>query len=162
MNDTCTFPGGIFKIKVFKDQAAFEAGTAEKEVEVHNKMTNASLAVISGLVGNTGAQTAFGYIGLGTSSTAVSAAHTGLQAEIVGSGLTRAASTNSRTTTTQTNDTLNFVKIFTATGSQSIEEIGIFNASSSGTMLARALTGTVSVANGNVITATYTWKVVGN
>src|SRR3990167_424926 len=117
-------------------------------------MTNASLAVISGLVGNTGSQVAFTYLAVGTSSTAVSAAHTALQAEVTDSGLARASATVSRVTTTQTNDTLQLVKAWTATGTKTIEEIGIFNDASAGTMLARALTAGQAVVNTNVITAT--------
>lgn len=162
MQDTCNFPGGVFEIKVYKDQEAFEQGDAEKTIDVHNKMTNASLAAISGLIGNTGSQTAFTYLAVGTSTTAVSAAHTALQAEIVDSGLARAAATVSRTTTTQTNDTLSLVKSFTASGSKTIEEVGIFNASSAGVMLARALTSSVAVISGNVVTVTYLWTAVGN
>ncbi len=156
MKDTCNFPGGIFNLKVY------DGDVLKHEVTIHNKMTTASFAVIAGLVGNTGAQTAFGYLAVGTSNTAVSAAHTALQAEIVDSGLARAATTNTRITTTQTNDTLSFSKTFTVTGSKAIEEVGIFNASSAGTMLARALTGTFNVVNGNTIVATYTWQVIGN
>lgn len=154
--------GGIFELKLYKDNESFERGEYYDYVKVHNKQTNASLAVISGLVGNTGSQTAFGWLALGTSTTAVSAAHTALQAEITDTGLARAASTNSRTTTTQTNDTLSMTASWTASGSKSIEEIGIFNASSNGTMLARALTGTKAVTNGTTVTAVYTWQTVGN
>lgn len=161
MNDICRM-GGRFRLQIFKDQEAADRGEALKIIDVHNKMTNASLAVISGLVGGTGSQTAFGYLGVGTSSTAVSAAHTALQGEIVTNGLERKASTNSRTTTTQTNDTLSLTATWTATGSSTIQEIGIFNAPSGGVMLARALTGTFAVTSGNVVIGTYTWTAVGN
>lgn len=162
MEETFKMPRGKFEIKVYENALAFARGLFKEKVVVENQMTNASLAVISGLVGNTGSQTAFGYIELGTSSTATSASHTTLQAAITDTGLQRTASTNSRTTTTQTNDTLNFVSSFTATGVKNIQEVGVFNASSSGTMLCRALTGSITTANGNVIQVTYTIKFVGN
>src|SRR5690349_7431749 len=73
---------------------------------VHNTITNVYFAVAAGLVGNTGSQTAFGYLALGTSNTAPSASQTTLVAETVVSGLARTTATISRTTTTQTNDTL--------------------------------------------------------
>lgn len=154
--------GGIFEIKIYENQADFEKGKYKSRDRRHNKMTNASLAVISGLIGNTGSQTAFGYLALGSGTTAVSAAHTTLVTEFSTIGLSRTASTNSRTTTTQTNDTLALAATWNVTGSGSIEEIGIFNASSSGTMLARALTTTKAVINGNVVTATYSIVFVGN
>jgi hypothetical protein len=161
MKDQLTM-GGVFTFKVFENQTDFELDKAKHTVEFHNKMTNEGLAVISGLVGNTGSQTAFTYIAVGSSNTAVSASHTALQAEISTNGLSRASATVSRKTTTQTNDTLVLAKVFTVTGSSTVEEVGVFNASSSGTMLARALTGSISVVNGNVLSATYNWVVVGN
>ena len=154
--------GGEFEIKFYKSKADLSKNKPYDSIKVHNKMTNASLAVISGLVGNTGTQTAFGYIALGTDNTAVSASHTALQAEISTLGLGRASTTNSRTTTTQTNDTLSMSASWTASGSTTIEEIGVFNASSSGVMLARSLTGSKGVSNGTIVTATYTWQAVGN
>ncbi len=125
-------------------------------------MTNASLAVITGLLFNTGAQTAFGYLALGTSSAAVSASHTALQGELSTLGLSRAAATISRTTTSQTNDTGSLTHTWNVTGSTTINEIGILNAASTGVMLSRALTGAIPVQNTNVLVGTYTWQAVGN
>lgn len=161
MKEKTTFYG-IFNLKIYEDEEARQKGIIKEELSFFNKMTNASLAVISGLVGNTGSQTAFTYLAVGTSTTAVSAAHTALQAEITDSGLARASATITRQTTTQTNDTLQLVKTWTVTGTKTIEEIGIFNDASAGTMLARALTGGQAVVNTNVITATYKWVAVGN
>lgn len=127
-----------------------------------NKITNAALAVFSGLVGNTGSQTAFSYLAVGTSSTATSASHTTLQAEITDSGLARASATVSRSTTTQTNDTLQLDKTWTVTGTKSIEEIGVFNAASSGVMGGRVLTTTKSVTSGDSVVATYKIIFTGN
>lgn len=121
-----------------------------------NIITNAGKAAMAGLVGNTGAITAFSYIALGTSSTAVAATDTTLGTELSTSGLSRTAATISRTTTSVTNDTLNFVFTFTATGSQTIQEAGIFNAASTGTMLSHKLTGAISVVNTDQLTVTYT------
>lgn len=120
-----------------------------------NQITNGFFAVVSGLVGNVGSQVAMTYLALGTSSTATSAAHTTLQAEITDTGLSRSSATVTRSTTTQTNDTLQLDKTWTATGSKTVEEIGVFNAASSGVMAARKLTGSTAVVNTNTITATY-------
>lgn len=150
--------GGIFHLKIID-----KGGNILKDWWVKNKMTNASLAAISGLVGNTGSQVAFTYLAVGTSTTAVSAAHTALQAEITDSGLARSvAGTITRITTSQTNDTLSLSHTWTVTATKTIEEIGIFNASSGGTMLARALTTSKTVGNGVSVTATYTIQIVGN
>lgn len=126
---------------------------------INNSTMNAALAVFAGLAGNTGGQTAFGYLAVGSSNTAVAASQTALQSEITTNGLARAAAIISRVTTTQPNDTLQFYKQWTASGSSTVEEIGYFNASSGGVMGGRALTGTKSVANGETLTATYQVKI---
>ena len=123
-----------------------------------NGITNAGFAAIAGLAGNTGGVSAFTYLAVGTSNTAFSASQTALQAEITDTGLGRAAATVSRVTTTQTNDTLQLTYTWTATGSKTVEEIGVFNASSSGVMLGRALTTTQTLVNTNQLAATYKIK----
>lgn len=133
-------------------------GNLRDHTEIDNLTMNAAFAVFSGLAGNTGSQTAFTYLALGTSSTAVSAGQTALQAEITDTGLQRVSATVSRVTTTQTNDTLQLYKVFTATGTKAVEEVGYFNASSSGVMGGRALTSTKTVTNGETITVTYQIK----
>lgn len=131
---------------------------------IKNKITNASLAVFSGLAGNTGSQNAFTYLAVGTSSTATSAAHTALQAEITDTGLARAAATVTRSTSGggQTNDTLQLDYTWTASGSKTVEEVGVFNASSGGVMAGRLLTGSQVLINGNTLTVTYKITFTGN
>lgn len=119
-----------------------------------NLITSAGKAQLALLAGDASA-TPFTYLAVGTSSTAVNVSQTALQAEITDTGLARAAATVSRVTTTVTNDTLQLVYEWTASGSKTIEEIGIFNASSAGTMLGRALTTTKSLVNGDSLEATY-------
>lgn len=126
--------------------------------EMHNLGMTNRLPVIAGLYGGVDSQSAFTYLALGTSSTAVSAGQTGLQAEITDSGLQRASATVSRVTTTSTNDTTQLTKVFTATGTKIIEEIGYFNASSGVTMGGRALTTTKTVGNGDTVTPIYKIK----
>jgi hypothetical protein len=123
-----------------------------------NTLTTASLAVLTGLAGDVGTQTAFGYIAVGTDDTAESSAHTTLQAEITDSGLERAAVTPTRETDDETNDTLQFYKEWTATGDKDIEEIAVFNDDTAGVMFGRKLTGTKAVENGKTLKATYKFK----
>ncbi len=125
---------------------------------IDNGTPNVAFAVFSGLAGNTGSQAAFTYLAVGTSSTAFAASQTALQAEITDSGLERAAATVSRVTTTQTNDTLQLTKTWTATGSKTVEEIGVFNASSAGVMGGRALTTTKTLTSTDVLVGTYQIK----
>lgn len=132
-------------------------GNVRDSFTVDNSIMNAGLAQLASLAGDASA-TPFTYLALGTSSTAVAASQTALQAEITDTGLARASATVSRVTTTQTNDTLQEYYEWTASGSKTIEEVGIFNASSAGVMLSRALTSTKTVTNGEKINVTYKVK----
>jgi len=129
-------------------------GSIKWRVKRNNLITSAGKAQIALLAGDASA-TPFTYLALGTSSTAPAVGNTTLGAEITDSGLARAAATVSRITTTVTNDTLQLVYTWTVSGSKTIEEIGILNASSSGTLLGRALTSSKSVISGETVTATY-------
>lgn len=122
---------------------------------IENTITNAGLAVLAGLAGNTGSQVAFTFLAVGTNNTAASASQTALVAEITDSGLARSAATVSRSTTTQTNDTLQLDKTWTATGAKTVEEIGVFNDATTGVMLGRKVTGTKTLAIGEDLVATY-------
>ncbi len=122
-----------------------------------NLITNAGLAILPNLAGGLAADP-FTYLALGESDAVESAAHTGLQDEITDSGLARAFATVSRVTTTVTNDTLQLYKQWEVTGTKDIEEVGIFNSSSGGTMLGRKLTTTQSVVDGDRLRATYKIK----
>lgn len=141
---------GIYHFKIIDAE-----GKIKDEWAVVNTVVSAGLAQLALLAGDASA-TPFTYLAVGTSSTAVSAGQTALQAEITDTGLARAAATVSRTTTTVTNDTLQLTYTWTASGSKAVEEVGVFNASSSGTMLSRALTGTKTLANNEQLTVTYT------
>lgn len=124
---------------------------------ITNGITSAGLAQLASLAGDASA-VPFTYLALGTSNTAFSASQTALGAEISTNGLSRAAATISRVTTTVTNDTWQAVYTWTASGSSTVEEIGVFNASSSGTMLARALTSSKTMVNTDTLQATYQVK----
>lgn len=143
-------PGGYYRLQCHR-----EDGTLKWETGwIKNTIVSAGKAQLALLAGDASA-VPFTYLELGTSSSAVAVGQTALQAAITDTGLDRGAATVSRITTNVANDTLQLVKTWTATGTKAIEEIGAFNASSGGTMLGRALTGTKNVVNGEQITATY-------
>jgi hypothetical protein len=129
---------GSYNFKIFDVN-----GNLKDEWEVDNLVVTAGKAQLALLAGDA------------TATPFTSAGQTALQAAITDTGLARAAATVSRTTTTVTNDTLQLVYTWTASGSKTIEEIGVFNASSAGTMLSRALTTSKSVVNGETFQATY-------
>ncbi len=141
---------GLVRVKTVKDGIVLDdSGWIE------NTITNVGLAAMAGLVGNTGAVTAFTYLAVGTSNTAASASQTTLVAELSTLGLSRTSATVTRSTTTQTNDTLQLDYTWTASGSTTVEEIGVFNASSSGVMLGRKVTGSKALVTGVQLVATY-------
>lgn len=125
---------------------------------IKNTITNAGLAQIALLAGDASA-VPFTYLAVGTSSTPPQATQTALAGEITDSGLERASATVSRVTTTQTNDTLQLVKLFNVSGSKTVEEAGIFNDPTAGTMLGRVLTGTLSLVANYSIQITYQVKI---
>jgi len=123
-------------------------------------LTAAGLAVLTGLAGNVDTQTAFTYLELGDGTTAFANSQTALASAITGNGLARASvDTVSREDTNETDDTLQLTHEWTASGSETIKEAGIFNASSAGSMLARTvLTSTQALTSGD--TFSYTYQVV--
>ena len=124
---------------------------------IKNVITNAGKAQMA-LLGIDPSAVPFTYLAVGSGTTAEAATQTALVTEITTSGLGRAAATVTRSTTTVANDTLQLDKTFTATGSVTVEEIGIFNDASAGTMLGRKLTTSKALANGETLACQY--KVV--
>jgi len=122
---------------------------------IENTITNAGKAEVANLIGNVSSPTAFTYLAVGTGTTAASATDTTLEAEITDSGLGRASATVSRVTTTTTNDTLQLYKSFSVSGSKSITEAGVLNASSLGTLLGRQVFSADSVVSGDTYNLTY-------
>ncbi|NMW21690.1 hypothetical protein CV133_gene39 [Chlorobiaceae phage CV-1-33] len=131
-------------------------GNVVHEETYNNIITSAGKGAIAGLVGNTGSVTAFTYLAVGTSATTPVVGDTALGGEISTNSLARAGGTVSRTTTTYTNDTLKIAYTWTASGASTVQEAGIFNASSAGTMLSHLLIGPVTTSNGFQLTLNYT------
>jgi len=101
-----------------------------------NVITNAGLAAIIRLVFSGLTETKFGYIAIGTGTTAEAPTDTALEFEIK-----RKAATITQTTTTITGDTALCEATFSSadnlSGSHNVSETGIFNASTGGILLAR-------------------------
>jgi hypothetical protein len=66
--------------------------------------------------------------------------------------------TGTRTTTTTSNDTAQFVTTFTFTGELALTEAGLFNAAEAGDMLASQSFSAVNVVSGD--TLKITWQIV--
>lgn len=122
-----------------------------------NLITNAGKAEAAALLAGVDTPTAFGYIAVGTGTTAAAVTDTTLETETASAGLSRAASTNSRVTTDVTNDTAQFLKSFTVTGTVAVTESGVLNAASTGDLLCRQVFSAINVVNGD--TLQITWKI---
>ena len=121
-----------------------------------NLVTNAGFAGMAGLA-NGVVTDFFDYIGVGTGTTAAAAADTTLETELATSGLSRALATLTRVTTTVTDDTAQFLKSFSVTGTQAVTESGVLSASSGGTLFTHQVFSAINVVNGD--TLEITWKV---
>jgi len=122
-------------------------------------ITTTGAAELANLCGGVSSPTAFTYVACGTESTAFAIAQTALIAEISDSGLARAAATVTRTTTTTTNDTTQWAKTWTASGTKTVAEVGVFNDASAGTMLGRTVLGSArALTSGDTYTLTYKVK----
>jgi len=110
----------------------------ETDPKKSNSITNTGMAQVAGLVLIDVGGTAFDYVGIGTGSTAESAAHTDLITPVK-----RKTATGTRVTTTQTDDTAQLVATFssgdTLSGTDAICEAGVFTAESAGVMLFRKI-----------------------
>jgi len=118
-------------------------------------ITNAGFAAMSDLLGDVNSVAAFSYLAVGTTATAFAVTQTTLVAETTTVGLERAAATNTLATTSVADDTLQLTYTWTATGSVTLAEVGVFNAASAGTMLCRQVLGsTRALTTGNTYTLT--------
>jgi len=124
-------------------------------------LTNAGKDFVAAQVGGAGGTATAQYIALTANSTAPAAGNTTLSGEIVtaGGGLLRAIGAYAHTGGTST---YTISKTFTTNGSDAlpvtVAKIGVFNASSSGTMVFETLlssTATLS-ASGDTLTVTQT------
>jgi hypothetical protein len=129
-------------------------GNLKDSWSVNNMIVNAGKAQLA-LLAIDATAVPFTFLAVGSGTTAPALSQTTLATEATLNGFARAAATVTRVTTTVTNDTARLTKTFTATGSQTIEEIGIFNAASAGTMLGRALTTTKLLTSGDTLACTY-------
>ena len=128
-------------------------------MNISNLVTTAGKAGVASRINGSGAEAAFTYIELGIGTTAAAIGDTALESAIVDSGLQRANSTASRSTTDTTNDTAQLVNSFTASGTKAVTESGVFNASSAGVMLARQVFAAINVISGDVLQITWKFDV---
>lgn len=144
--------GGWFNLQYFKGDKFLG------EITFNNTVTTTGKAELAGLL-NEVTSGGFKYIELGTGTTAALAANTALETPITSAGMARIIATTSRVTTTGTDDTARLVHTFTATATVSVTEIGVFDATSSGVMLARQTFSAKGMESADTLIATYSFKI---
>lgn len=132
-------------------------GSWQNKKIIKNLVTSAGKAAVASRINGSGGEAAFDRIALGIGTTAAAIGDTALESEIVDSGLARVLATLSRTTTTVTNDTAQWVTTFTATGSKAVTESGVLNAGAAGTLLCRQVFSAINVINNDQLQVT--WKL---
>ncbi len=133
-------------------------GRIKETRHIKNTITDAGKALMASLLSPDVGGTAFDYIALGTGTPGATA----LGAECTTNGGARRGGADvvgTLTTTTVSNDTMQFTTTFSFTGSLALTEEGIFNATSAGTMLASQSFAVLNVANGDSLLINHKVKV---
>jgi len=127
-----------------------ENGNLKEDVTVNNLVVTAGKEWVADLMqGGTG--TPMSHMAVGTGATAADAADTALETEAARVALSVAGGT-------RTGASIEFVGVYPAgTGTASLTEAGIFNATPAGTMLARTVF--TAIAKGASDSLTITWTV---
>jgi len=125
-------------------------GAMSDNLKLSNLVTTAGRAALAAKIGGVSAVGDWEYLAIGTDNTAATIGDTALGAEITTGGGARAVATAALTTTDTTNDTLQLDYEWTFSSTFAVNEVGIFNAASGPTLLARVLfpAGTINVSSG--------------
>jgi hypothetical protein len=125
-----------------------ESGNIKQEQEVNNLVVNTGLAYIASRMKDT-TDTAMSHMAIGTGTTAAAAGDTTLGTEV--------GTRDGLDSTTVTSNQIVYVATFAAgNGTGAITEAGIFNASTSGTMLCRTVFSVVNKAAADTLQITWT------
>jgi hypothetical protein len=133
-------------------------GTWKPELCFTNTITTAGYAGIAARLIIDATAAPFDYIAVGTGTTSATSGDTTLETEITDSGLERAQDASpTRSTTTETNDTSEVNYTFTATGSKTVAEYGLFNAAAAGIMYCRTTATGIPLVSSDQLAVT--WKI---
>lgn len=114
-------------------------------------LTDAGKAIIANRMIGAGTEPKYVAMGTGGGSRTAAAADTALTTEVE----TRTAGTGTRVTTTVTNDTHQEVGTVTATGSRTVNEAALFDASSAGNMYISATHADNGLSSGDSLQYTF-------
>ena len=124
--------------------------------QTDNMVVNLGLAALSGCV--IGEQTTdYDYLAVGTDASAPASTDTALGNELTTGGLARSidSSPGQSNDGGVTDDTAVLDHVWTASDASTVNEIGVFNSTSGGTMLARGTVTQVSLTTDDTLTGTY-------
>jgi hypothetical protein len=125
-----------------------ESGKQKENFTIPNLVVNTGLAFIASRMKDT-TETAMTHMAVGTDTTATAAGNTALGTQL--------GSRVSLTSTTVTNNQIAYVATFGAgVGTGALTEAGIFNASTSGTMLCRTVFAVINKGANDTMTITWT------
>lgn len=142
--------GVLRRIEVWRNGKLVDVD--EKPIDFNDLVVDAGLNALCGAVFDRSANrpAAFDYIAIGTDGTAPSASQTALGAEVM-----RVQATYSKDANT---GECSIDAVFNITSSYALQECGIFNASSGGTMYCRDTYPTKNVVSGDTVKVFYTAK----
>lgn len=142
--DTLKITGVLRVTLVDKD------GNVKEDFVTKNVVTNVGKSVIADRMKSAPALGAMSHMAVGTNNTAAAAADTALGAEV-------AASRTALTSTGVASNVITYACTFGAgVGTGALTEAGIFNASSSGSMLTRTVFSTINKQSTDSLTITWT------
>jgi len=124
-------------------------GNEKARFDGDNTIMNAGIGVVSGLMTSIG-EDAFTHLAIGTGTTEPNATDTSMVAETY-----RAEGTGSQETDAITDDSARLTTSVSITNSGDITEIGMFNSSSTGDMMARTTFSAVSTSDGDTVNLGY-------
>lgn len=136
---------GRFRIAVLDKE-----GELKESIDVPNTIMNSGIGVVTGLMLADVGEDAFDYLALGTDASAPNATDTSMYAEVY-----RVDGTGTQESSSVANDTARLTTSIAMTASDSIQEAGIFNSSSTGDMLARTTFSAISVNDGDTVNIGY-------
>lgn len=122
-------------------------------------ITRGGYGIIANRIANVPTVASPRYVGIGTGATGAGRTAAASDAALSTEVETRATGTESQQTTTETGDTYRVVGTITATAPRNVDEAGLFNASSAGTMFLSATFPVIALATNDSLQLTCNCKI---
>ena len=127
-----------------------EHGNITEKLHVKNLVVDSGKTLIANLIAATPATTAITHMAVGTSNTAAASSQTALVAEVGRSAMT---------SSTVSGNVISFIAIYPAgTATGTLQEAGLFNAATAGTMMCRSVFSS-AITKGANDAVSVTWTI---